>query len=144
MVTKLLSHVTHNARMHCHKRDRLMVVALFAPPLEAWIRWVAPFYALTITFRKPNCAHLALDSVVDQATSSILQAACCLWSSSSCAPNQLKKYKKQESKNRFDVSIRLLEYHNHAENSKTKSIKIKKLSLPSEQTRRTNTRYFFL
>ena len=45
-----------------------MVVALFAPPLEvqleaeAWIRWVTPFYALTITFRKyrkPNCAHLA-------------------------------------------------------------------------------------
>jgi len=25
-----------------------MVVALFAPPLEAWIRWVAPFYALII------------------------------------------------------------------------------------------------
>ena len=24
-----------------------MVVALFAPPLEAWIRWVAPFHALT-------------------------------------------------------------------------------------------------
>ena len=46
-----------------------MVVALFAPPLEAWIRWVAPFYA----FRKPNCAHLASDSVVDQATSSVLQ-----------------------------------------------------------------------
>jgi hypothetical protein len=44
-----------------------MVVALFAPPFEAWIRWVAPFYALTITFRKPNCAHLASDSVVDQA-----------------------------------------------------------------------------
>ena len=42
-----------------------MVVALFAPPLEAWIRWVAPFYALTITFRKPNCAHLASDSVVN-------------------------------------------------------------------------------
>ena len=55
-----------------------MVVALFAPPLEAWIRWVAPFYALTITFRKPNCAHLASDSVVDQATSSVLQAACCV------------------------------------------------------------------
>ena len=58
-----------------------MVVALFAPPLEAWIRWVAPFYALTITFRKPNCAHLASDSVVDQATStssvlSRLLAAC--------------------------------------------------------------------
>ena len=25
-----------------------MVVALFAPPLEAWIRWVAPFSALII------------------------------------------------------------------------------------------------
>ena len=47
VVTKLLSHVTHNTRMHCHKRDWLMVVALFAPPLEAWVRWVAPFYALT-------------------------------------------------------------------------------------------------
>ena len=32
--------------MHCHKRDWFMVVALFAPSLEAWIRWVAPFYAL--------------------------------------------------------------------------------------------------
>ena len=31
-----------------------MAVALFAPPLEAWIRCVAPFYALTITFRKPK------------------------------------------------------------------------------------------
>ena len=49
-----------------------MVVALFAPPLEAWIRWVAPFYALTITFRKPNCAHLASDSVVDQAPGYLL------------------------------------------------------------------------
>ena len=101
MVTKLLSHVTHNARMHCHKRDWLMVVALFAPPLEAWIRWVAPFYALTITFRKrckPNCAHLASDSVVDQATSSVLQAARCLLSSSSCAPNQLK-ITRQKTKN---------------------------------------------
>ena len=58
-----------------------MVVALFAPPLEAWIRWVAPFYALTITFRKPNCAHLASNSVVNKATSSILQAACCLYNS---------------------------------------------------------------
>ena len=57
VVTKLLSHVTHNARMHCHKRDWLMAVALFAPlPLKPawkpgswiqWIRWVAPFYALT-------------------------------------------------------------------------------------------------
>ena len=25
-----------------------MVVALFAPSLEAWIRWVAPFYALPL------------------------------------------------------------------------------------------------
>ena len=38
-----------------------MVVALFAPPLEAWIRWVAPFYVLTITFRKPDCVYLASD-----------------------------------------------------------------------------------
>ena len=58
MLSHVLSHVTHNTRMHCHKRDWLMVVALFAPPLEAWIRWVAPFYALTITFRKSSCAHL--------------------------------------------------------------------------------------
>ena len=78
-----------------------MVVALFAPPLEARIRWVAPFYALTITFRKPNCAHLASDSVVDQATSSILQAACCLWSSSSCAPNQLKIIQKTKIQKSF-------------------------------------------
>ena len=55
-----------------------MVVALFAPPLEAWIRWVAPFYALTITFRKPNCVHLASDSVADQATSSVLQSPGCV------------------------------------------------------------------
>ena len=112
MVTKLLSHVTHNTRMHCHKRDWLMVVALFAPPLEAWIRWVAPFYA----FRKPNCAHLASDSVVDQATSSVLQAARCSWSSSSCAPNQLKIIRqKTKLKDPFDV------HHDHEENSKKKS-----------------------
>ena len=49
-----------------------MVVALFAPPLEAWIRWVAPFYVLTITFWKTDCVHLASDSAVDQATSSVV------------------------------------------------------------------------
>ena len=38
--------------------------AIRPPPLEAWIRWVAPFYVLTITFRKPDCVHLASDSVV--------------------------------------------------------------------------------
>ena len=51
--------MTHNTRMHYHKRDLLMVVALFAPPLEAWIRWIAPFYVLTTAFRKPDCVHLA-------------------------------------------------------------------------------------
>ena len=89
-----------------------MVVALFAPPLEARIRWVAPFYALTIAFRKPNCAHLASDSVVDQATSSILQAACCLWSSSSCAPNQLKviRQKKKPNPKKFSKTKRALQH----------------------------------
>ena len=31
LVTKLLSHVTHNTRMHCHKRDWLMVVKRYSP-----------------------------------------------------------------------------------------------------------------
>ena len=92
---------------------------------------------------------------------SILQAACCLWSSSSCAPNQLKITQKQKSTNSFDfdVSIRLLEYHGHAENSKTKSktkskSKSKSKSKPKTflflinkqqtKTKRTNTRFFFL
>ena len=57
--------------MHCQKRDSFRVVALFAPPLEAWIRWVAPFYVLTITFWKTDCVHLASDSAVNQATSSL-------------------------------------------------------------------------
>ena len=66
--------------------------------------------------RKPNCAHLASDSVVDQATSSVLQAARCSWSSSSCAPNQLKIIRqKTKLKDPFDV------HHDHEENSKKKS-----------------------
>ena len=41
-----------------------MVVALFAPPLEAWIRWAVPFYALTITIRQPYSptAHISLQT----------------------------------------------------------------------------------
>jgi hypothetical protein len=40
--------------------DLWLLVALFAPPLEAWVRWVAPFYVLTITFRKYQEARLHL------------------------------------------------------------------------------------
>ena len=107
--------MTHNTRMHYHKRDLLVVVALFAPPLEAWIRRVAPFYAQTIAFRKPNCArdsHISLqtaDSVVDQAPGYLLGCVLLVVVVVVRAKRQTnqKTQKTRIQKVPFDVSMRL-------------------------------------